>query len=361
MSESSILLISLGRNGGLPKYAKSVAQGLAGKGHSVRVLEARATEHPVQGAVAVPTYRDMPTLLLSSLTVLPVLLAWLTWLALARGVRVFYFPYAHTWTPAIALLGRLLRRRVVVTFHDYRPHLGEDSRLVRLILRLSARLANGHVFLTRHVMAQAEQDRVTDARRAVVIPHGLFDLPALVEKSPATLRPQLANLLFLGRISPYKGVEDLMTAYRASPALHGAKLVIAGKSNYEVRAPAGMGRIELIDRYLSEIEMARLINEADLMVLPYREATQSGIVTLAVASGTPLVVTELEGFREQLGAGEAIFCAPGAEALHAALATAAEEETRRRLCAALLEKKRALDWGLLAERIREACLRGERV
>lgn len=358
MPVNTILLISLGRNGGLPKYARAIALALAAGGEPVRVLEARGSEHPVAGACAVPTYRDMPTLLLSSLTVLPLLLAWLAWMALARGVRVFYFPYVHTWTPVIALLGRLLGRRVVVTFHDYRPHLGEDGRLVRRILGLSARLASAHVFLTRHVMAQAVADGVAVPERSAVIPHGLFDLPGLQEKAPDALRPRLCNLLFVGRISPYKGVEDLMAAYAASPALHEATLVIAGKANYGVQAPACPGRIELVDRYLTEQEMATLINAADLMVLPYREATQSGIVTLAIASGTPLVVTDIDGFREQLGPEEALFCAPGAESLRAALAATADVALRRRLCAALLDKKRSLGWDVLATRVRAICLDG---
>lgn len=349
-----LLLVSLGRNGGLPKYAAAIAAALAEQGRPARCLCATGSEHPIPGALRVPTYRDMATLLLSSATVLPLLLLAMAWWRLAGGMRVVYFPYAHTWTPVMSAWARLMGCRAVVTFHDYRPHLGEADRLTRFVLWLTSRLASHFVFLSAHVRDQAVADQPRIAGVSLVAPHGLFSLPGLVEKAPATLREAPRTLLFTGRLSRYKGIEMLAEAF-GQAGLPGCRLVIAGKSNYPIDTRGFPPGVELIDRFLDEAEMAALLNEADVLVLPYLEATQSGIVTLGIDSATPMVCTRVDGLREQLGEDEALFCAPEPTALAAALRAAAAPAVRRRLCAALAGRKRAMDWRRIAADIHAFC------
>lgn len=349
-----LLLVSLGRNGGLPKYAAAIAAALAAQGRPAHCLCAAGSEHPIPGATFVPTYRDMPTLLLSSLTVLPLLLLLMAWLRLAAGVRVVYFPYAHTWTPVMLAWARLLGCRAVITFHDYRPHLGEADRLTRLILWLTSRLATHFIFLSAHVRDEAVADRAAIAPVSTVVPHGLFSLPGLAEKSPDSLRATPRTLLFTGRLSRYKGIEMLAQAF-GQAGLPDCRLVIAGKSNYAIDAAAFPPGVELIDRFLDEAEMAALLNEADVLVLPYLEATQSGIVTLGIDSATPMVCTRVAGLSEQLAPDEALFCAPDSAALAAALAEVATLDRRQHLCCALRARKRDLGWSGIADRIHAFC------
>ncbi len=356
---NEIFLISLARNGGLPKYAREMAVGLQQSGRPFVAVCASTSEHPIPGAWRVPTYSGIPTLLLSSLTVLPLLLLRMGIEIARRRIRCVYFPCVHTWTPVIAVCARLLGLRVVVTFHDYSPHLGENGFLTRLVLRGSAAFASHFIFLSEHVRQEAMAERPAVAKQSAVVPHGLFSLPGLREKAPETLREQIGSILFIGRISKYKGVELLLEAFTQSPLAGTARLIIAGKSNYEIdRSLFGEGA-EFIDAFLDEAEMARLINEADLVVLPYLEATQSGVATLAIDSATPVIATNVGGLGEQLGKSEAIFVPPDVPALRAALEQAAAPEVRAALCRALQAKKAELAWPQLADRVYRFCTTGK--
>lgn len=349
-----LLLMSLGRNGGMPKYAAAIAEALGASGRSCETMCAIGSEHPIPGAWRIPTYRDMPTLLLSSVLMLPMVLLLMAWLRIAAGVSVVYFPYAHTWTPIMLVWARLLGCRAVVTFHDYRPHLGEGGPLTRFILWLTSRLATHFIFLSAHVRNEAVADRAAIGPVSTVIPHGLFSLPGLAEKAPDDLRDAVRTLLFMGRISKYKGVELLVHAFGVAQ-LPGCRLVIAGKSNYPVETSAFPPGIEFIDRFLDEAEMATLVNDADVIVLPYLEATQSGIVTIGIDSATPMVCTRVPGLREQLAEDEAVYCEPEVAELAHALRQVSAVSERRRLCEAMRERKQGMEWRHIAARIYEFC------
>lgn len=347
---NQIIFVSLGRNGGLPKYAAHIAQHLMRSNHLIHSITAIGSEHPIEGAKQFPTYNSMITLIASSLFILPLLCLYVCWLVLFKNARHLYFPYVHTWTPPLILVARLCGCETVVTFHDYKPHLGESNRLTRLLLWFSARLTHKFVFLSNHVRDEAIADRPCIINRSTVIPHGIFRLPQLEEKFPLSLKQDNLTFLFLGRISPYKGVEMLAEAF-SKLQTDGCRLIIAGKSNYAIQLPNKLKGMEFLDRYLDESEMAHLINDSDVLVLPYLESTQSGIVTLGIASATPMICTTVGGLIEQLSSKECIFCDASTDSLTLALETALSATVRKDLCESLISKKQELSWELVSKDI----------
>ena len=352
-NSSPLLLISLSRRG-LPKYAAAIANGLRLEGKPFFSICAIGGEHPIPGAFLVPTFKGIKTLLSSSIFVLPFVLLFIAGLRLFAGVRTVYFPYIHAWTPIILLWSRLLGCRSVVTYHDYHSHLGESSILARLVLFATPRIATNFIFLSDHVRNEALLDRPSIAQISAVITHGLYSLPSLVRKTPKSLRSSPKTFIFLGRISPYKGVELLIRAFEKA-AIAGARLIIAGKSNYSIDVKDIPHGVELVDRYLDEDEMAALLNLADVLVLPYLEATQSGIAILGIASGTPMVCTCVGGLMEQLGENEALFCLPETAALSEALVRVSKLDCRRHLCNELQKVELDFDWRDTSNRIYNFC------
>jgi glycosyltransferase involved in cell wall biosynthesis len=117
-------------------------------------------------------------------------------------------------------------------------------------------------------------------------------------------RPMRDRLLFFGAIRPNKGVHVLLQALERLPR---CDLTIAGgveEVHYLERIRRLVrrfppGRVELIDRYVSEDEVADLFRRSRLVILPYTSfAAQSGVLHQALAHGRPVVVTEVGALGE---------------------------------------------------------------
>ena len=124
--------------------------------------------------------------------------------------------------------------------------------------------------------------------------------PAAVLAERARLGDPELLLLAYGAVRPYKGVDLALAALaRVDPALH-VKLVVAGrfwdgKADLEAQAAELGDRVELRDGYVSNEETALLFAACDAALLPYRSASQSGVVGLAFAHERPVLATAVGG------------------------------------------------------------------
>ena len=155
--------------------------------------------------------------------------------------------------------------------------------------------------------------------RVHVIPHGVFDyLTRLPEEAelPAEFEGDPAGpvVLFFGLLRPYKGLEVLLEAFRQVP---GAELWIAGNPRMPVEplreaARASASPVRFAPRFITDAEIPALFRRADLVVLPYLDIEQSGVLYTALAFGKPLLLTEVGGFPEVAAAtGAAHLVPPG--------------------------------------------------
>jgi glycosyltransferase involved in cell wall biosynthesis len=110
------------------------------------------------------------------------------------------------------------------------------------------------------------------------------------------------TVLFFGRLWAYKGLEYLIRAEpRITAAVPGARIVIAGQGEDFARYRGLMvhhDRFVVYNEYVSDQRREALFRQADLVVLPYVEASQSGVVPLAYASMKPVVATTVGGLPE---------------------------------------------------------------
>ncbi len=113
-------------------------------------------------------------------------------------------------------------------------------------------------------------------------------------------------VVFLGLLRPYKGVDLLIEAWGRAELPPGARLLLAGESylgrgrlRSMVAACARSDSIVIEDRYLDDREFMAILRAADLLVLPYRRASQSGLVPMAAAVATPMLVSDAGGLGEQ--------------------------------------------------------------
>ena len=110
--------------------------------------------------------------------------------------------------------------------------------------------------------------------------------------------------------------------------------------------------VEWIDKWLSEEEMARELNLADILILPYREATQSGVMTIGLQLELPIISTNLGGLIEQCDQEECVFVTAASEAIAKAFDELVEDEEKVKLLRRKMkEKKKGLTWDSISQEI----------
>jgi glycosyltransferase involved in cell wall biosynthesis len=144
--------------------------------------------------------------------------------------------------------------------------------------------------------------------------------------------PGAKVVLFFGNVRPYKGVRDLIDAFPRVRASMNAVLVVAGTffesiADYRARIEElGLGdSVRLFDEYVSNEEVAPLFALADLVVLPYRSASQSGVIPLAAAFRKPVVATMAGGLPDALAGAGVVVPPEDSDALGAAIVRALQE------------------------------------
>jgi len=140
-----------------------------------------------------------------------------------------------------------------------------------------------------------------EARRALHLPSSLT-----VNHSPFTIDHSL-TLLFLGLLRPYKGLEELLPAFRSLPDPNAA-LLIAGRprpGDYAARLAVQANddpRVRWHPHFVPDNEVQLWMNAADAVVLPYRQITTSGAAMLAWSFGKPVIAPALPAFVEPMAA-----------------------------------------------------------
>ena len=134
---------------------------------------------------------------------------------------------------------------------------------------------------------------------------------------------------------------------------------MAGEGDAEALAPglSALPGVEVRSGWLGEAEMARLIAGADAVVLPYREASQSGVAPLAHGFGVPVVATPVGGLAEQLhdGVDGILTRAVTAEALAETMARLCDPGRHAALAQGAREAGQRLnDWDAMADQMLKA-------
>lgn len=208
---------------------------------------------------------------------------------------IVHFTNENIWLTALAPMVDV--RRLVWTLHDPVIHSG-DSLRKKISTRILGKLSR-KIFVHYRFNFEMAVKEGFDPSKLIVIPHGDYNFH---EKF---IRPDVNSrrmILFWGRIRPYKGIESLIDSARFLP--EDVEIVIAGEGAgiYESRTK-GDTRIKLIDRFLSEREIAELCQQCSVVVTPYIDASQSGIVPVAYAFSKPVVATSVGALPEQVDDG----------------------------------------------------------
>ena len=224
------------------------------------------------------------------------------------------------WQPFFAPSMRALARGVahaapvVFLCHNVLPH--ESRPPDRVLARMGLGGADAFVVQSREDGRRLEQ--LLPGARWAFNPHPIYDVfdRGRFDRESARAHLDLEGdvVLFFGLVRPYKGLGTLLEAFARLLEVRPATLVVAGEF-YEPREPydrlvgrLGLeGHVRWIDRYVPDEEVEPLFRAADVVVLPYRSATQSGVVQTAFGFARPVIVTRVGGLPDVVRDGETGF------------------------------------------------------
>ena len=243
-----------------------------------------------------------------------------------------------------------------VIVHDAQAHPGENLNFRVLDQRHLLRGARCLFALTRHVEDELlRQGYGKNGQMVVKLWHPAISFGAAPAQdglgAAPVLRPisKRPRILHFGRLLPYKGLDLLAGALERIGPDRDFELRICGdgpnsRSLEWLKAQPG---ILLERRWFADSELPGLMDWADALVLPYREASQSGVASLAIAAGKHVLATNVGGLPEQLGhLPQAILCDPSAAAIAHGLRQLAARLGQARPEIALVDA--AADWRAMA-------------
>ena len=222
-----------------------------------------------------------------------------------------------------SLLGLwMLRRlgvRLVWTAHNIGHHEAKGSSVDRACTRFIARRADAIIVHGESAKRRVvEELRLPDPNRVFVIPHGHYidsyknDVNQRAARARLGLPDSSVVLLFFGQIRPYKGVLELIEAFRRCDSTD-ARLVIAGRPLSEAdaetvrRAASGNPSVSLVMDFVSDDDIQVYMKACDAVVLPYRDILTSGAGVLAMSFARACVVPRLGCFTDLLDERGAVF------------------------------------------------------
>jgi len=200
------------------------------------------------------------------------------------------------------------REKLILNVHDAKPHSGEEDKtrilLQKLLYRWSPKFVTFSDFSKNQLKEQVKLDK--SIINSFLLPFNFYK--NFKSKKPETIQNSV-KISFVGRISKYKGIDLFVDAInKIHKELPEIEFVIAGKSfggyhpNYE--SVLKKDKLTIINGHLSNTEIVDIVDDSQLIVCPYLDASQSGVVMMSLALGKPILVTSAGGLKEYIEEGE---------------------------------------------------------
>jgi len=291
------------------------------------------------------------------------------WLAVGREIRrlkpdVLLVRY---WTPFMApclgTIASIARRnnhtKVIAIADNIIPH--EKHIIDNLLTRYFTKNCDGFITMSRAVLNDLKQFR--PLAPTVYTPHPLYDIfGSIVPREDALRELNLSTdfryLLFFGFIRDYKGLDWLLEAFgdeklRRFPV----KLIIAGefytsseKYLHIIREKNLTDYVILRTDFIADKDVANYFGAADMIVQPYKSATQSGVTQIAYHYNKPMLVTDVGGLGEIIPHGKVGYVVkPGPEAITEAIFDFYTHQRGEFFTDNVIREKEKFSWGTMVE------------
>lgn len=350
MSKEKLILVNYtGRNGGGPLDAYEITNSLLSYTPNVAAVVSEYVENlemwkglALKKLVVIPTYRNNREFITASLA----------FHKIKKKIRKELLEYeiSYIYCPMVAMWSQKINRlfpsaHTYVVLHDPVPHSGDRVAPISKLLELfgfgiSKKIytdAEGIMVHSRRFLKYVE-DKFHKKGKVFYLPLGRHDFYKKIHGSEPVIKydPSRCNFLFFGSISYYKGIGILLDAYsEIEKKYDNVSLTIAGNGDFEIykQSCSRLKNVTVINRWIKDSEVESLFRGGNIIaVVPYLDATQSGVVLVAMDYHVPVIATATGGLVEQVEDGvTGILVEPGnAEALERAMEELMNDEHKRK-------------------------------
>lgn len=225
----------------------------------------------------------------------------------------------------LGIVARLFGHKLIYVVHDAQPHPGDYAQRFQILSQRSLIGTASRIVTMSSVVGEALRTGPQSIRRDKISIVPLAALVPRLRSAPRMLDDRPIRFLFLGRLLKYKGLDILAKALSAIQSRDDWTLTIAGNGSERDFVLAAFSQFRQVDlsqlETISEEAVDALLDSHDVVLCPYVEASQSGVIAEGFGHGLPALVTPVGALPEQVGDGVAgwIARAPTSDALAACL------------------------------------------
>ena len=205
----------------------------------------------------------------------------------------------HAWFCFVLPFVKAAKNKLVFTVHDPLPHPGEETFVRNMADRFVRYIGDHFIVHAKSLKNQMIDIHHLEPDNIHVVPIGNYNFN---KDETCNHFIDQNNILFFGRIQDYKGIEYLIAAEPIiSKSMDNFTITIAGTGKSldpYLEKIENRKRFVIINRHISERELKSLLKSASFIVLPYTEASQSGIIPLAYSYRKPVITTDVGGLSE---------------------------------------------------------------
>jgi len=293
------------------------------------------------------------------------------WLSVGREIKRmkpdlllvrYWIPFM---APCLGTISKIVRKnnhtKVIAIVDNVIPH--EKHFIDKILTDYFTNSCNGFITMSRAVLNDLK--KFMPFAPMVYTPHPLYDIfGSIVPREQAikqlNLDPAYRYLLFFGFIRDYKGLDWLLEAFgdtklRQFPV----KLIIAGefytsseKYMKIIRDKSLTDHVILRTDFIADHDVANYFGAADMIVQPYKSATQSGVTQIAFHYNKPMLVTDVGGLGEIIPHGKVGYVVnPGPEAITEAIFDFYKNDRNDFFTGNVISEKEKFSWGTMTETI----------
>ena len=304
-----ITVLYLGKSGGGCVYTYEMARQLLLRGMKIQLILSSFIENKRDfeklsqenlSLIYIPTYKSTRDFVLKSLGIFK-------FLKLGKWINSFSPKWIYI--PMLSLWGRMIlpfvnkKIKIVSTIHDVSMHLGEKNTIIDRFNDYIIKHSHKIITLSERFISLIMEKYNFRKEQICWIRHGNYNYyrpDNFYKKNSITKK-----ILFFGRIHEYKGISVLLDAMSIVKEKDSDIVlsiigngIISNNDNDKIKKLGSCCNVE--NKYVPNEEIYKYFEDVDFVVVPYIEASQSGVVMLAYAFGKPVIATNIGGLPEQV-------------------------------------------------------------